>query len=77
MPLSTMLTFHCASYDTGCTESSLSSLWAIKEVNTLMVCSSTRSVFCVSGVSLRIQTIVTDATVLENWVEMHIKWLKK
>lgn len=63
MPWCTIPTLHCASYDTSYTLSSLPGLWALEEVHKLLVWSSTRlSVLCVSGVSLEIETIVTDAT---------------
>lgn len=69
----TIPTLHCAGYDTCYTMSSLSSLWALKVVHKLLVCSSAGlSVFCVSGVSLEIETIVTDATVLQAIIRLHV-----
>lgn len=63
MPWYTIPTLHCASYDTSYTLSSLPGLWAIKEVQKLLMCSSTHfSVLCVSGISLETETGITHRT---------------
>lgn len=68
-------TLHSAGYDTSYTECSLSGLWAIEEVHKLLVCSSTGlSVLCVSTVSLEIEMIVTDATVLQR-ISYILPWI--
>lgn len=61
-------TLHCAGYNTSDTMSSLSGLWALKVVHKFLVCSST-----VSGVSLEIETIATDATLLQK-ISYMLSW---
>ena len=73
LPWCTIPTLHSAGYDTSYTVNSLSGLWAVEEVHKLLS-STGLSVLCISGVSLKVETSVKNATVLQK-ISYMLPWI--